>query len=131
MPPTNPRTNCASRMSPQTTSTLSRQRASSSQPQVLNELYCASARTCAPLSTSISTRCEPIDPSAPVTTTFLPARDAALNVDGPGCNADGRGDCILGGTRASSPARVALVHSGINANVHSEPPRGILVPAAR
>src|SRR5262245_57693060 len=72
MPSTSPRTNCGSRMSPVTISSRSRQLTSSSQPQLLNELYCARARTCAPFPTSISTRCEPMNPSAPVTRTRFP-----------------------------------------------------------
>src|SRR5712691_10482327 len=75
-------------MSPVTTSTRSRQRVSSSQPQALNELYWASARTWAPSSTSISARCEPMNPSAPVTRTFLSIIDDAHAFDAPRKQAD-------------------------------------------
>src|SRR5271166_2480595 len=59
----------ASRTSPVITSICLRQSACSSQPQSLKELYWLKARTRAPAATSCSARCEPIKPSAPVTST--------------------------------------------------------------
>src|SRR5580692_542232 len=59
-----------SRMSPLSTSISLRQSTASSHPQLLKELYWDRALTLQPCCTSISVRCEPINPSAPVTRTF-------------------------------------------------------------
>src|SRR5581483_4195344 len=63
----NPMQKCGSRTSPRTTSTSETHGTWSSQPQLLKELYWHSARTCAPAPTRASVKCEPMNPSAPVT----------------------------------------------------------------
>ena len=72
-PETRSRTVSPSVTSPETTSTWARTSglSESSQPQVPSELYCAIARTRCPRVTRCSTRCEPMNPSAPVTATVV------------------------------------------------------------
>ena len=64
------RQNAASRTSPQTTSSPG-ELFPSSHPQLLNELYWLNALTLTPCASKRSTRCEPIKPSAPVTSACL------------------------------------------------------------
>src|ERR1700689_2919668 len=67
------RTPWGSRMSPANTSNLLRTSAAqrSSHPHELKELYRTNARTSYPARTKASVRCEPMKPSAPVTSIFL------------------------------------------------------------
>ena len=76
----------ASRTSPRTirAAFMTSRGKSSSQPQESNELYWASAVTCAPARTSASVRCEPMKPSAPVTRAFFPIQSIGFRYGGAG-----------------------------------------------